>query len=223
MKSFKRIMLGAVILITALLTVIVPMADNVVEGTTNANVVIGLGSIKSTEGKISIDDPQGILTSVNYEAYLGSALQTANADRIYMFTGGNAENAQINLSVTLRSDAPVGACATFNYAGGYTNANDEYSASGLTGSASVCIVAPSTPPTPTPTPTPSTPSKPGTGVKVNYSGLFNQISFAERLNAVESAPLSVALNSAKNLMAEQDQTIIDLVAAMLEVIIAGVN
>ena len=220
MKSFKRIMLGAVILITALLTVIVPMADNVVEGTTNANVVIGLGSIKSTEGKISIDDPQGIVTSVNYEAYLGSVLQTANVDRIYMFTGGNAENAQIKLSVTLRSDAPVGACATFNYAGGYTDANDEYSASGLTGSASVCIVAPSTP---TPTPTPSTPSKPGTGVKVNYSGLFNQISFAEKLNVVEFTPLSVALNSAKNLMAEQDQTIIDLVAAMLEVIIAGVN
>lgn len=219
MKSFKRIMLGAVILITALLTVIVPMADNVVEGTTNANVVIGLGSIKSTEGKISIDDPQGILTSVNYEAYLGSALQTANADRIYMFTGGNAENAQIKLSVTLRSDAPVGACAVFNYAGGYTNANDVYSATGLTGSASVCVVAS----TPTPTPTPSTPSKPGTGVKVNYSGLFNQISFAERLNVVEFTPLSVALNSAKNLMAEQDQTIIDLVAAMLEVIIAGVN
>ena len=60
-----------------------------------------------------------------------------------------------------------------------------YNTTGDLGWMAESSISPYVEPTPTPTPTPSTPSKPGTGVKVNYSGLFNQISFAERLKVQE--------------------------------------
>ncbi len=222
MKNIKRIMMGAVICFTALMTVISPMADNVTEGTTSATVTIGLGSIKSTEGTLTVTDNNGILDGApTFEAYLGSAPQTINGDRVYMFTGGDAEAAKIVVNATLKSDAPVGACVYFNYEGGYTDTSDNYSATGKTGSASICVVA--KPVTPTPTPTP-TPSKPGTGVKVNYSALFAQVNAAEALAVTENSfLLDVTLSFAKNQMASKSQFVVDFVANLLEAVINGVK
>lgn len=230
MKSIKKLMLGAVICFTALLNIVPVYAQdvNVYEGETivDPDPVIELGMLQSTEGVITLDDPNGILDldALTIASNFAGSINLSNG-RTYLYTGGAAANATITFNVSLNSGAAAGSCATFTYAAeGVTGEDGNYSSSDMREHASVCVVKrPDTPaPTPTPDPTPSTPSKPATGVKVNYVGLFNQIDVAETL-ILEYSPLSVALNSAKKLMAEKNQDLVDLVAAMLEVIIAGVN
>lgn len=220
MKQLKKLLLGAVICITALLTTISPiLAANATAGG-STTVTLGIGQVLSTEGTVGFED-NGVIESITVTgARIGNFAGTVSGDRVFVFTDGTAGSGTITVQVTLKSNAPVGACGTVYYSGGLTNVNDEYIANGAYASESVCVVAPGASDTPQSTPRPST------GVNVDYSRLKELIKEAEGLDGSlytsESwKELTSALNLGKSLLGSRNQSKVDDAADALEAAISA--
>ena len=220
MKNIKKLLLGAVICITAFLTTISPLqAANATAGG-STTVTLGIGQALSTEGTVSYED-NGVIESITVTgARIGNFAGTVSGDRVFVFTDGTAGSGTITVQVTLKSNAQVGACAMVFYTGGLTNVDDEYIAGGAYASDTVCVVASgsggsggSGDSTDTPQSTP----RPSTSVSVDYSRLKELIKEAEGLDGTLYTgetweALLNAVNIGKGMLGIRNQAKVDSAA-----------
>ena len=228
MKKLRKLLFGAVICITAFLTTISPVLAASASAGGSTTVTLGIGQVMSTEGTVGYED-NGVIESITVTgARIGNFSGTVSENRVFVFTDGTAGSGSITVQVTLKSNAPAGACAAVYYSGGYTNTDNQYIDGGAYASESVCVVASgsssggssSSETTPTSTPRPST------GVSVDYSQLKELIKEAEELDGTlytsESwKELLTALNVAKSALGSRSQSKVDEAIESLEASIAA--
>lgn len=222
MKQIKKLLLGAVICITAFLTTISPaLAANATAGG-STTVTLGIGEALSTEGTVGYED-NGVIESITVTgASIGNFAGTVSGDRVFVFTDGTAGSGSITVQVTLKGNAQVGSCAEVYYTGGLTNKDNEYVPNGAYASSSVCVVASgSTGGNNSSETKPQNTPRPTTGVSVDYSRLKDLIKQAEELDgtlytADTWETLASALNLGKSMLGTRNQKKVDSAADDLE-------
>ena len=218
-KKFLTIMVAVFLLTTMLTPALAATADTSVEAGDNVIVYFTYTEIYSIDGQFSVNDPNGIISSVDYRIASNGGMTggAINGNTVFMFDTENpakARTVQLCAVVKLKSNAAADKTCTINFA--YNICKDETGQDVISGTdaATVKVKAAATS-DPTEPPQPTKPV-----VKTDYSELERQISIATGLNEADYTAdswktMADALAAAKNALNSKEQSKVDNAAKTL--------
>lgn len=201
------------------------VGDTSVEAGQTAVLTFEFADVYNVDGAFTVHDSQEIVSSYTVAvADAGAATATVSGDRFWAAPGADPEKTtvRVEVRVTLREEAPVGAGCTVSFTGTYGDANEGAgNQHDLYQAASVTVQAPPPAEAPAPTPTPAPTPKP-----VSYTGLQKQISIANGLSTADYTDISVnalraALTNANTALKSTSQSEVNAAAKALESAVAG--
>ena len=207
--------LAALLLLTAVLPAALAVNDASIEAGKTATLTFKFIDVYNVDGAFTVNDPQGIVNSHTITVVSsGSTSATVNGNRLWAVPSAEVERTTVSVEVkvTLKSDAPIGASCvvSFNgvYGDGYEDPGNEHD---VYQAASVIVKEKVVAPTPTVEPKPI----------VNYDELEKQIAIANGLNSENYTEetwsvVAAALEKAKNAQSSYKQDEVDSVVQELQ-------
>ena len=218
-KKFLAIMVAVLLLTTMVTPAVAATADTSAEAGENVIVYFNYDGIYSIDGKFSVNDPTGIISSVDYRIADNGGMQggSINENAVFMFDTENpakARTVSLCAVIKIKADAKAGDTCTINFE--YNICKDPSGQKVTSGTEAAVIKVKASQ---SDVPTPPAPSVPETGT-VDYTELERQIAIATGLNEEEYtadswAAMMDALANGKNALLSKDQAVVDAAAKAL--------